>query len=106
MQRIATAALAAMLIVPALAGCGSANDTSFCDAAPDDIDVTDPVAMQQALEEIADEAPGEIRDDVDVIIAQLTLMEEDPEAIDVDALGRAVAEISAWEEKNCQASTS
>ncbi|WP_109473548.1 hypothetical protein [Ornithinimicrobium cavernae] len=99
MKRVMSGVLAAALLVPALTACGGGN--SFCDAAPEDVDTNDPAAMQAALEEVADEAPDEIRDDVDVIIEQLRLVEEDPTSIDVDALNTAVAELTAWEEENC-----
>lgn len=99
MKRVMAGVLAAALLVPALTACG--GDSDFCDAAPQDIDTTDPAAMQEALEEIADEAPDEVSDDVDTIIEQLKLVEEDPASIDVDAVNTAVDNLAKWEEENC-----
>lgn len=99
MKRVMTGVLAAALMVPALAACGGNDD--FCEAAPEDIDTSDPAAMQEALEDIADQAPDEVRDDVDVIIEQLRLVEEDPASIDVDAVNTAVDNLATWEEENC-----
>lgn len=99
MKRKLTGLLAAALMVPTLAACGGNDD--FCDAAPTDIDTNDPAAMQEALEDIADQAPDEVRDDIDVIIEQLRLVEEDPANIDVDAVNTAVNNLTEWEEENC-----
>ena len=99
MKRVMTGVLAAALLAPALTACG--GDSDFCEAAPNDIDTSDPAAMQKALEDIADEAPDEVRDDVDVIIEQLKLVEEDPASIDVDAVDTAVENLTTWEEENC-----
>ena len=98
MKRIMTGVVAAALMVPSLTACGG---NSFCDAAPEDIDTNDPAAMKKAIEDIADEAPDEIRDDIDVIIKQLDLVESDPASIDVDALTKATDELTKWEEENC-----
>ncbi|MCK0114139.1 hypothetical protein MWU75_18530 [Ornithinimicrobium sp. F0845] len=99
MKRVMTGVVAAALMVPALTACGGSDD--FCEAAPQDIDTSDPAAMQEALEGIADQAPDEVRDDVDVIIEQLRLVEEDPASIDVDAVNTAVENLTTWEEENC-----
>lgn len=99
MKRKMTGLLAAALLVPLLTGC--AGGTDFCEAAPTDIDTDDPVAMKEASEDIRGDAPEEIRDDVDVIIKQLDLVEKDPASIDVAAVQKAVDELTAWEEKNC-----
>lgn len=99
MKRVMTGVVAAALLVPALTACGGSND--FCNAAPEDIDTNDPAAMQAAFEEIRDDAPDEIRDDVDVIIEQLGLIEEDPASIDITAMTDAADALVEWEEENC-----
>lgn len=98
MKRALSGVLAAALMVPALTACGG---NSFCDAAPEDIDMNDPAAVKQALEDVVDEAPDEIKDDVEVVIEQLGLVESDPASIDVDAVTEATDAITAWEEENC-----
>lgn len=99
MKRLMTGLVAAALLVPSLTACG--GDSDFCDAAPQDIDTNDPAAMQKALEDIADEAPSEIKDDIDVVVEQLKMVEEDPANIDVEAVSTAVDNITTWEEENC-----
>lgn len=99
MKRIMTGVVAAALMIPSLTACGGGD--SFCDAAPSDLDVNDPAALKTAFEDIVDEAPDEVKDDVEVIIEQLGAIEEDPTNLDVDAMTKATDELVKWEEENC-----
>lgn len=100
MKRWTTGVLAAALMVPTLSACGG-GDSDFCDAAPADIDTNDPAAMRDAIEDVKDDAPDELQDDLDVIVTELDKFEEDPASVDATALTDAADALIAWEEENC-----
>lgn len=99
MKRLMTGVVAAAMLVPALTACG--GDSDFCSAAPEDVDVSDPASMKTALEDIVDDAPDDVRGDVEVLIEQLGAFEEDPTSVDTDAMTEAADNLAQWEEDNC-----
>lgn len=104
MKRAFAGVLSAALLFPTLAACGGEDD--FCEVGADldsaDIDPSDPASAKETMQELADQAPDEIKGDFDVFIEQLELAESDPASIDAAAMQGAVENITAWGEENCE----
>lgn len=105
-KRLFTGVVGAALLVPALTACGGGDAQAFCDKIQDqDIDGTDPDAMAQAMEELQDEAPSEISDDVDLMVEAFNQLQEDPasvEDMDEEELMAASDRLTEWEQENCE----
>lgn len=102
MKRKIFGALSAGLLAFSLTACGGGDDVqAFCEADPD-IDASDPDAVLEAMRDLADDAPSEIRGDVDTLIEQMEVLQEgNIEDVDQDALQTAAENLSAWERENC-----
>jgi predicted small lipoprotein YifL len=96
MKRAVGAVLSAVLLVPSLAACGG---NALCEVP--DVDTSDAAAVREALDGLVDDAPEEVRDDLEVMVEQLELAESDPASIDVEAMTTASENLTRWEAENC-----
>lgn len=105
MKRALVGVVSAALLFPSLAACG--GDDDFCEVGGDldssDMDPSDPAAAKDTMQELADQAPDEIKDDFEVMVEQLELVESDPTSIDAAAMQEAVENITTWGQENCEA---
>lgn len=97
-KRALVGVASAALLFPSLAACGGGND--FCEQAPD-VDASDPGAVGDALEGLVDDAPEEIKDDLQVMVDEFNKFEEDPTTVDAEALTEASNNLVAWTNENC-----
>lgn len=105
MKRLMTGVVAAAMLVPALTACGGDEASDFCDAAADldtaAFDMSDPEGATGILQDLADEAPDDIKGDFDTLIEQLDLATSDPASIDATAAQESSTNITSWMSENC-----
>ncbi|GAA1145403.1 hypothetical protein [Ornithinicoccus hortensis] len=103
-KRALVGVASAALLFPTLAACGGNDD--FCEVGEDIdssmFDPNDPAAAKDTMQDLADQAPDEIKGDFEVMVEQLELMESDPASIDTAALSEAAENITTWGEENCE----
>jgi hypothetical protein len=104
------AALAAIAFVSAgvLTGCSGGDGSDYCNRVRDNadsdtldnLDPSDPDALKTFISEakkLQADAPDEVKDDYDSVIAAF----EDPTSADAAKVGDAVEAIQAYDEDNC-----
>ncbi|USQ78454.1 hypothetical protein [Ornithinimicrobium faecis] len=105
MKRLMTGVVAAAMLVPALTACGGDDAQEFCEAGEEldsaAFDVSDPDAAKDLLQDLADQAPDDIKGDFDTMVEQLELASSDPASIDTTAVTEASANIEEWTTENC-----
>ncbi len=105
MKRVLTGAVAAALLVPALTACGGSDDAKeFCEKeVAADLDMNDPAAAKKALQDVTDDAPEEIKDDMQMIVDAMDALESgNIEDVDTDGLTEASENLQTWYEENCE----
>lgn len=95
MKKYAAFAASVAISGAMLVGCG--GDDDFCDAGEDIIGSSEAPSADQ-LQDLADEAPDEISDDIQLIVDA----QADPASADPAALTEASDNITAWGEENCE----
>lgn len=105
MKRLMTGVVAAAMLVPALTACGGDDAKDFCEAGGEldaaAFDVSNPDAAKDMLQDLADQAPDDIKGDFDTMVEQLELASSDPASIDTTAVTEAATNIQEWTTENC-----
>lgn len=106
MKKYAAFAASVAISAATLVGCG--GDDDFCDAAPSGLespDVSDTDSMQNLadeLDDVAGDAPDEIKGDVETVAdAFRAIADGNMGDIDQGAIQEAATNISDWEDENC-----
>lgn len=94
MKKLAAFAASAVIASVALVGCG---EDKFCGEAEDIVGGTGEIPSEDAIQELADNAPDEISDDFQVLADAMT----DPKAADQTAVTEAQSNIQSWGDDNC-----
>lgn len=106
-KRLFTGVLGAALLVPALTACGGDDAQAFCDKIQEqDVNASDMDEMAEVMEDLRDDAPSEISDDVDLVVDAFNQLQEDPSAVedlDEEELMAASERLADWEQENCEA---
>lgn len=111
-KRLLTGVLGAALLVPALTACGGGDAQAFCDIGAESDPgefMDDPAAMEDAMQEMRDNAPDEISDDVNTVLDAFDEMQEDPsamESMDLEEMEAASDRVDTWIQENCEAEDS
>lgn len=106
MKKYAAFAASVAISGAMLVGCG--GDDDFCDAAPEGLANPD-LSNQESMQDLADElndvagdAPDEIKGDVETVAEAFQQMADGNTGdIDQAAVQEAASSISSWEEDNC-----
>ncbi len=102
MRRAGMALAAAIMAAGTLSACGGGDD-EFCEVG-DDFDassMSSPEDATKALDEMADKAPDEIKDDIETVRDGMEKAQDDPASIDSDAMMKSAENIQDWGQENC-----
>jgi hypothetical protein len=95
MKKYAAFAASVAISAASLVGCGGGDD-DFCGTS-EDLEGQQEMPSSQELQDIVDDAPDEIRDDVQTVFDAL----EDPASADQAEAEEAGENIDAWIDENC-----
>lgn len=96
MKKYAAFAASVAIGAAALVGCGG-GDEDFCGQS-EDLEGQQEMPSSDELQDIVDDAPDEIRDDVQTVFDAI----EDPATADQAAVTEAGDNIDAWISENCE----
>ena len=108
-SKLALFSVVALFALGACGGDGGGDVQAFCDKQEeiDSLDISDTESMKNAIEEVVDEAPEEIRDDVEVLADALAELDEidtpeEAQEIMTTEIQEASERIEKWVDENCE----